>query len=331
MLPDTLSQRAGWPLAPGLRIAPTLLMFALPALALPAACDKDRSAAKSGGKERSGPALVKVTVRKPPASQASNQARKNGASRASKPGRRVATLRLALRASWPARHQTLGDPGARGDGILLAYPRARALGVSPRTASGPVDVVLLDSRHRVVRRVSKAAPGTARRVDVIPRLFRYALVLPAGGATEHHLVEGARADFRLPAGARPRDVLTEVSLSPPGASAVTVRAELAMTPAETSVGLMFRRSLPRGGGMLFRFPRPQRLTFYMKNTYVPLDMIFINDARRVTGVVHDAKPLDERMVGVGPVRNRYVLEVRAGFARRHRITAGTRVIFRLPE
>ncbi len=329
MLAYALFHRSGRFLAPWWRLALTLLALALPALALPAACDKDKSAAKSGGAQRSGPALVRVSVLKPPATKASNKA-SNKASRASKPGKPVATLRLALRASWPERHQPLGDPGARGDGVLLAYPRARALGVSPRTASGPVDVVLLDSGHRVVRRAAKLAPGTARRVDVIPKLFRYALVLPEGGAIAHHLVEGARAEFSLPAGARPRDVLTEVSLSPPGASAVTVRAELAMTPAETRFGLMFRRSLPRSGGMLFRFPRPQVLEFYMKNTYVPLDMIFINDARRVTGVIHAAQPLDQRSVGVGPVKNRYVLEVRAGFARRHRITAGTRVIFRLP-
>jgi hypothetical protein len=246
-------------------------------------------------------------------------------------GEPVATLRLALRSSWPERHRPIGDPGARGDGILLTFPRARALGVSLRTASRPADVVLLGSSREVVRVVARVAASTARRVDVIPRLFQYVLVLPAGSAARYHLRPGATASFTLPRGARPRDVLTEVSLSPPGASAVRVRVELAMTPAETAFGLMYRRSLPRRGGMLFRFPRPRVLWFYMKNTHIPLDMIFINDARRVTGVIHRARPLDERMMGVGPVKNRYVLEVRAGFARRHRITAGTRVHFRLPD
>ena len=87
----------------------------------------------------------------------------------------------------------------------------------------------------------------------------------------------------------------------------------------------------RNPRLIFVFPRSDVLWFYMKNTRIPLDMIFIDDRRMVTGVVHRARPFDERTVGVGPIPNRYVLEVQAGFARRHGIAEGTQVSFRLPE
>jgi hypothetical protein len=78
--------------------------------------------------------------------------------------------------------------------------------------------------------------------------------------------------------------------------------------------------------MLFLFPRAERQSFWMVNTFVPLDMIFIGPDRRVVGVVPDASPLtdDERAVEAD---SQYVLEVRAGFARAHGIGVGTSVIF----
>jgi len=236
-------------------------------------------------------------------------------------------LHLTLRASYAERHRALGSATQ----LLVAFPRPRALGVSLRTARKPQDVVLLDDDRKVVRVAAQVPPGTARRVDVIPNLYRYALILPAGAAARSHLRRGTATTFRLPARAHPRKVLLPVTLQPPSGSAVTVYAELAKGSEETSMGLMYRRFLPARGGMLFRFPRPQILQFWMHNTRIPLDMIFINDNRVVTGVVQRAKPFDETNVGVGPVKNRYVLEVRAGFAHHHHIAAGTAVSFRLPE
>lgn len=107
---------------------------------------------------------------------------------------------------------------------------------------------------------------------------------------------------------------------------VRVRVELAVTPAQRQRGLMHRRSLPRDAGMLFVFPRMEHQSFWMDNTYIPLDMIFIDDDLRVVGVVEDAEPLTEDAREVEG-DSRYVLEVNAGFARRHGIGPGTRVRF----
>lgn len=117
-----------------------------------------------------------------------------------------------------------------------------------------------------------------------------------------------------------------VLFEPIGRPPVRVRVEIARTPAETARGLMFRRHLEADAGMLFIFPRPQHLTFWMRNTYIPLDMIFITSERRVLGVVENATPLtdDPREV---PGESQYVVEVNAGFAREHGIGPGTPVRF----
>jgi uncharacterized membrane protein (UPF0127 family) len=100
--------------------------------------------------------------------------------------------------------------------------------------------------------------------------------------------------------------------------------ETALTPEEQSRGLMYRKTLPEGQGMLFDFTREQELTFWMKNTYVSLDMIFIRGDGRILRIAENTEPLSERMVpSGGPVRA--VLEVVAGTARKLGIAPGDRV------
>jgi uncharacterized membrane protein (UPF0127 family) len=100
--------------------------------------------------------------------------------------------------------------------------------------------------------------------------------------------------------------------------------ELALTPEEQSRGLMYRKTLPEGQGMLFDFKRDQETSFWMKNTYVPLDMIFIRSDGRIHRIAENTEPLSERLVSSnGPVRA--VLEVVAGTARKLGIAPGDRV------
>jgi uncharacterized membrane protein (UPF0127 family) len=100
--------------------------------------------------------------------------------------------------------------------------------------------------------------------------------------------------------------------------------EMALTPEEQMKGLMFRRELPQGQGMLFDFQHEQPTTFWMKNTYVSLDMIFIRADGRVLRIAENTVPLSESLVpSGGPVRA--VLEVPAGTARKLGIKPGDRV------
>ncbi|GIW39539.1 MAG: hypothetical protein KatS3mg076_0116 [Candidatus Binatia bacterium] len=117
-----------------------------------------------------------------------------------------------------------------------------------------------------------------------------------------------------------------VVLELPGGEAVRVRVEVADTPEKRSLGLMYRKSLPAGTGMLFLFPDEEDHAFWMKNTWISLDMVFIDAHGTVVGVVPDARPGSTESLRVG-TPSRYVLEVPAGFARRHGIGPGTRVRF----
>ena len=109
----------------------------------------------------------------------------------------------------------------------------------------------------------------------------------------------------------------------PGA-AVEVSLEVAATPAERERGLMYRSSLAEGRGMLFVFDEDRNYSFWMKNTLIPLDMIFISADHRIVGVRANATPLSTASIGVG-APSRYVLEVPGGWAARHGIAPGDRV------
>jgi hypothetical protein len=100
--------------------------------------------------------------------------------------------------------------------------------------------------------------------------------------------------------------------------------ELATNTAERAVGLMYRKELPEGRGMLFDFHDDQPVQFWMHNTYISLDMIFIAGGGRVVRVAENAKPMSDELIPSGrPVRA--VLEVIAGTARKFGIAAGDRV------
>jgi uncharacterized protein len=114
-----------------------------------------------------------------------------------------------------------------------------------------------------------------------------------------------------------------VVLEPLGGSAVSVKVELAETPEQRQRGLMFRKQLAPDSGMLFIFERPQHNVFWMHNTYLPLDMIFITEDWNVLGVVENATPQTDSPREV-PGISAYVLEVNAGFSRQYGIAAGTK-------
>jgi len=103
-----------------------------------------------------------------------------------------------------------------------------------------------------------------------------------------------------------------------------LQVELAITPRQREKGLMFRRYLPPDHGMLFIFERPVTVPFWMKNTYIPLDMIFVDDAFRVVGIVRNARPLSTQLLGTKrPFK--YVIEVNAGLSEKIGLENGSRI------
>ena len=102
------------------------------------------------------------------------------------------------------------------------------------------------------------------------------------------------------------------------------QVELAVNDAERAQGLMYRKELPEGRGMLFDFQREQDVAFWMKNTYIPLDMIFIRANGRILKIAENTTPLSEQTIpSGGPVRG--VLEVIGGTARKLGIAPGDQV------
>lgn len=107
---------------------------------------------------------------------------------------------------------------------------------------------------------------------------------------------------------------------------VTVRVEVVKKREDRSRGLMYRQHLDDDAGMIFLFREPEHQTFWMHNTFIPLDMVFIGSDHRVVGVSENAQPRTDRTRSV-PGDSQYVLEVNAGFARRWGIGPGSRVEF----
>jgi len=104
----------------------------------------------------------------------------------------------------------------------------------------------------------------------------------------------------------------------------TFAVDLAVTDEERATGLMYRKQVPEGYGMLFDFKKEQPVTMWMKNTYVSLDMIFIESNGRIRRIAENTETESDKIISSGgPVRA--VLEVVAGTSRKLGIEPGDRV------
>ena len=105
-----------------------------------------------------------------------------------------------------------------------------------------------------------------------------------------------------------------------------VRVEIASDDASRARGLMYRKSIEPDRGMIFVFPTTEEHSFWMHNTLIALDLIFLDETRSVIGVVANAAPQTDAPRGVGKP-SRYVVEVAAGEAAAHAVAPGTRAAF----
>jgi uncharacterized membrane protein (UPF0127 family) len=100
--------------------------------------------------------------------------------------------------------------------------------------------------------------------------------------------------------------------------------EMATTDQEKETGLMYRKELPDGKGMLFDFSPEQQVSMWMKNTFISLDMIFIRADGRILRIAENTEPQSTRIISSGGLA-KGVLEVIAGTARKYGIAPGDRV------
>lgn len=103
--------------------------------------------------------------------------------------------------------------------------------------------------------------------------------------------------------------------------------EFADSPEEIMYGMMYRKSMDPNTGMLFLMDRERRQSFYMKNTYVSLDIIYINNAHEIVSIQERTEPLNERGLPSEEPAS-LVLEVKGGFCEQHGIGKGSRINYR---
>ena len=108
---------------------------------------------------------------------------------------------------------------------------------------------------------------------------------------------------------------------------IALTVELAVTPEQIKKGLMFRRSLNKNSGMLFLFKEEIYADFWMKNTYIPLDILFIDKQGVIITMVENAEPLSTRLIPSGG-KIKGVLELAGGSAAKLHIATGDKVIYR---
>ena len=126
--------------------------------------------------------------------------------------------------------------------------------------------------------------------------------------------------------AEPAEPAPLVSLTILGAddAAHAFRVEVVATPETRARGLMFRRRLARDQGMLFVYPRPAPASFWMRNTLIPLDILFADASGVILNII-EAQPLDETpLPSAGPVQ--FVLEIRGGLAAELGVRPGDRIV-----
>ena len=100
--------------------------------------------------------------------------------------------------------------------------------------------------------------------------------------------------------------------------------EVAAAEKEIITGMMFRTEIAENEGMIFILPGPQRASFWMKNTLIPLSCAYIDPEGNILEI-HDMKPKDETPIPSASTRIQYVLEVKQGWFQRHNIKVGTQV------
>jgi len=107
---------------------------------------------------------------------------------------------------------------------------------------------------------------------------------------------------------------------------ISIDIEVAKSTFEIEQGLMYRRSLPANGGMLFVFDNADYRTFWMKNTYLSLDILFLNEDKEIIRISKETSPLSEFSIPSGG-KAMYVVEVLAGFTDAYQINVGDHISF----
>ena len=170
----------------------------------------------------------------------------------------------------------------------------------------------------------KPAEPTTADVATTPRAARPRCMQRTSDAPPPAVPRGADPNCPKDPDGKPPEVpigkitFLDAPLAPP------LETELMLTEPRRERGLMFRREMPDAHGMLFVFDEPDVHSFWMKNTCLSLDMLFVAEDGFITGILENVPTMNEAGRSV-PCKVKYVLEVNAGFTRKHGVKAGQRL------
>jgi uncharacterized membrane protein (UPF0127 family) len=201
------------------------------------------------------------------------------------------------------------DPGVRGRWLIGFVVVAAIVAACHRAADEPIAAVKDVATSGAV----SAAPAAPERC-----------IAPTPESAPPAVAPGPAAGCPRDPGPYKLDALT-VRFPEAHEGATSVRAELARRPQDTERGLMYRTAMGPDEAMLFDLDKRKVQTFWMHNTCIPLDMLFIDDDGLVVGILENVPTLNDAPRSV-PCPSTHVLEVNAGWSRRHGVRAGQHVV-----
>ncbi|MHC4605848.1 MAG: DUF192 domain-containing protein [Planctomycetota bacterium] len=226
------------------------------------------------------------------------------------------TLRpsLFLRGVDRSRVMNALNPFEGDRAAMVGFARARHIHVYGTAAAADYDVAFLDAGGKVVETGRFASASREGLTSGVPA--KYALVLRAGWLEEHSVSAGSRATFSASVAERRPEPLPAIRIGDR-----TLRVELSRDNSERTRGLMYRRRMSADEGMLFCYPNDDHRQYWMRNTFIPLDLAFIASDGTVLNV--EETPIWDdpvhgdgtRPASAGPCR--FVLEVNMGWFRRN--------------
>ena len=145
---------------------------------------------------------------------------------------------------------------------------------------------------------------------------------PKSGNSSGETPADSRAQPRLPVGS--------VEIEAPPRQPLVLKVEVASTPEQRQMGLMFRKQLAPDEGMIFLFETERYNSFWMRNTPLSLDMLFIDSEWTIVGILHNVPPMNDEPRRVTKM-SQYVLEVNAGVAAANQLSVGAKVRFTPPS
>ncbi|MCC6933626.1 MAG: DUF192 domain-containing protein [Deltaproteobacteria bacterium] len=108
-----------------------------------------------------------------------------------------------------------------------------------------------------------------------------------------------------------------------------IRAEIVYTRTGRNYGMMYRKQMDENAAMLFLFSNMEPRSFWMKNTYLPLDIVFVDEGKKIVSIAKNTQPLSVQNIPSGKPA-KYVLELLGGFCDRHGLKEGDQLVFEIP-